>query len=295
MSIWSSVISGLFGIGQQAWQNAYNSKEAEKNRVFQSAEADENRTFQSEEAEKARVFNSNEAALQREWSAAEAEQARDWQEEMYAKYNSLSGKISQAEQAGVNPMLAITGNAVSPMSATSSAPSGVSAPGSPSPSGAMASGSAASNGMLNILGAILDGAKLKSEIDLNKSQANKNNADAEQSKWLARLSEREYKIITENNFDIQEIENRIHLSSIQATEVYHLALKHIEDAGKIAEERQFLSDTSDDREKIVEYEKAIAEFEASLSNTIESLEDGQKKDLSDWVGAIIKILLGIKK
>ena len=179
MSILGSVISGLFGIGQQASSNAYNRKEAEKNRDFQSAEAEKNREFQSAEAELARIFNSNEAALQRDWSSQEAEQARDWQEEMYAKYNSLSGKIAQAEQAGVNPMFAITGNAVSPMVTTSSAPSGSSASAGGVPSGSAPSGSAATNGMLNILGAVLDAAKLKSEIDLNNAQANSFNTGSE--------------------------------------------------------------------------------------------------------------------
>lgn len=191
------VISGLFGIGQQAMANSFAKKEAAKDRDFQSDEAEKNRDFQSDEAaaqrdwssqenELNRLFNANEAALQRDWSAAEAEQARDWQEEMYAKYNSLSGKISQAEQAGVNPMFAISGNAVTPMSASSPMPSGSAASGSmsggASASGSAASGSRASAGLVNILGGILDGLKLKSEIALNESQANKNNAEAEGQK-----------------------------------------------------------------------------------------------------------------
>lgn len=198
MSWLGSLISGLFGIGQQAWSNAYNSSEAQKdrdfqseeaelNRIFQSDEASANRDFQSDEADLNRIFQSEEAALQRDWSAAEAEQARDWQEEMYAKYNSLSGKITQAEQAGVNPMFAITGNAVTPMSASSSMPSGSSAGSVGTPSGSSASGSGvsgsrATSSLVNILGAILDGAKLKSEIALNESMANKNNAEAEGQK-----------------------------------------------------------------------------------------------------------------
>lgn len=130
-----------------------------KNREWNAEQAELNREFQSAEAEKSRVFNSNEAALQRDWSAAEAERARDWNEEMYAKYNSLSGKIAQAEQAGVNPMLAITGNAVSPMAASSSVPSGVSAS-SGSPSGATATSS-----FVDIVGSMLGMGKLKAEID----------------------------------------------------------------------------------------------------------------------------------
>lgn len=64
------------------------------------------------------------------FSAQQADIARDWQEQMYDKYNSLSGKISQAEQAGVNPLFAISGNAVTPMSSSSPSPSGSAVSGS---------------------------------------------------------------------------------------------------------------------------------------------------------------------
>lgn len=133
--------------------------------------------FNAAEAQKARDFSSHEAALQRDWSSQEAERARDWQEEMYYKYNSLSGKISQAEQAGVNPLFAVTGNAVTPISASSSAPSGASASGS-----AAHGGSPTSESFVNLIGQIAGLVKLKSEVNLNDSQANKNNAEAEGQK-----------------------------------------------------------------------------------------------------------------
>ena len=161
----SSLIGGLFGIGQQFIQNSYNSREAEKNRDFQSDEAALNRVFQS-----------NEAALQRDWSAAEAERARDWNEEMYAKYNSLSGKIAQAEQAGVNPMFAVTGNAVSPMSTTASAPSGASAGSVGTPGGATASSS-----FVDIVGAMLGFKKVQAETDLLEAEAERNRKEAEKT------------------------------------------------------------------------------------------------------------------
>lgn len=166
MSAVGSFISGIFGLAGQGMQNEYNKEEAEKNRKFQS-----------EEAQIAREFSANEAALQRDWSSQEAERARDWEEEMYEKYNSLSGKIAQAEKAGVNPMLAITGNAVSPMSASSSAPSGAAASAGGSPSGSQASTS--TGALLNLIGSILGYQKMDSEIKVNESVANKNNAEAE--------------------------------------------------------------------------------------------------------------------
>lgn len=161
-----SAVTGLFSLGQQAMANSYNRKEAEKNRQFQAEQADVNRVFQS-----------NEAALQRDWSAQEAEIARDWQEEMYEKYNSLSGKIAQAEQAGVNPMYAITGNAVSPGSFSSSVPSGASAGSVGTPSGATAVGA-----FTDIVGKMLGFLQLKSQINLNEALANKANTDAEGQK-----------------------------------------------------------------------------------------------------------------
>lgn len=157
-----SLISGLFGIGQQGAQMAYD-----------SSQADKNREFQSEEAELNRIFQHDEAALQRDWSAAEAERARDWNEEMYAKYNSLSGKIAQAEQAGVNPLFAVTGNAVSPMTANSSAPSGASAGSVGTPAG-----SSASMAFVDIIGKVLGFKQLQSEMEVNEALAEKYRQEA---------------------------------------------------------------------------------------------------------------------
>lgn len=100
------------------------------------------------------AFNSAEALKGRDFSAAQAELERDWQEEMYAKYNSLSGKIAQAQDAGVNPMYAVTGNAVTPMSPSAGVGS---AP--------IASGSASRGPSLDIAGTILGFSKMKAEID----------------------------------------------------------------------------------------------------------------------------------
>lgn len=90
--------------------------------------------------------------LANEFSAQQAEISRDWQQQMYEQYNSLSGKIHQAEQAGVNPMFAVTGNAVSPMSTSTG-----------SPSGAVASGSGQKSGS-DLLSSIASLISLKSQI-----------------------------------------------------------------------------------------------------------------------------------
>lgn len=130
--------------------------------ISSSINAKKEREWNAEQAEINRTFQSNEAALQRDWSAAEAERARDWEEEMYDKYNSLSGKIQQAHEAGVNPMLAITGNAVSPMSTSSPMPSGASAGSVGNPTGSF----------VNIIGEMLGLQKLQAETKLINEQAN---------------------------------------------------------------------------------------------------------------------------
>lgn len=73
------------------------------------------------------------------FNAQQAELNREWQEEMYLKYNSLSGKIAQAKEAGVNPLFAVTGNSVMPAPSSSTpASSGVGSPGAaPSSLGAV--------------------------------------------------------------------------------------------------------------------------------------------------------------
>ena len=123
--------------------------------------------FNAEQADINRIFQSNEAALQRDWSAAEAERARDWQEEMYAKYNSLSGKVAQAEQAGVNPIFAVTGNAVSPMQTSPSVPSGASAGGS-SASGSLGP----ADSFTNLIGQLVLKQKQKVQILVLKKTKN---------------------------------------------------------------------------------------------------------------------------
>lgn len=75
-------------------------------------------------------YNALEAQKARDFSAQQAEIERDWQEEQNVKYNSLQGRIQQANEAGVNPMLIATGSAVSPASITGTHPAAPAASGS---------------------------------------------------------------------------------------------------------------------------------------------------------------------
>lgn len=160
MGFLDALLGGILSGVQQGFQNKFNANEAQKQR-----------DFQSREAEITRAFNSSESALQRDWSSQEAERARDWQEEMNAKYNSISGKISQAEQAGVNPMFAVTGNAVSPASASGSVPSGSAA------SAGMPSGASATGSFVDLVGNILGLSKLKAEIANIEANTRKTTAE----------------------------------------------------------------------------------------------------------------------
>ena len=99
-------------------------------------------------------FNAKQAQIGRDFSAQQAEIERDWQEEIYSKHNSLQGKINQAKEAGVNPMLAVTGSATSPMSASVG-----------SPAAPVAGGSASRGPNIDMVGAALGFSKLKAEID----------------------------------------------------------------------------------------------------------------------------------
>lgn len=287
MSWLSSIVSGIFGIGQQAWQNAYASKEAQKNREFQS-----------DEAEISRIFQSNEAALQRDWSAAEAERARDWQEEMNAKYNSISGKIAQAEQSGVNPLFAVTGNAVSPVSASGSVPSGASAGGVGTPSGATASA-----GLVNILGELMNTRKIDSEIAVNESIANKNNADA--NRTTAETPYAVQKLMSE----IAELDERAQLHSgnleyvlnqskfaVKSLELSDKQIEHYDAIiSKLESEVKTIDGIRDTDKRLKEAEAAVAEFDASYSEFWDEVAGQSDFDWSNFGKMLTKIVLNFAR
>lgn len=117
----------------------------------------------------ANAFSSSEAEKSRQFTAAEADRDRAWQEEQMLKYNSLSGKIAQARESGVNPMYAVTGNAVSPSSATGHSSASSSASSVPPSSGNIG----------GLISSMLSAFKTQAEVKLLNSEARKNNADAQ--------------------------------------------------------------------------------------------------------------------
>lgn len=171
-------------------------------------------------------FASSEARNARDFSAEQAEISRDWQEEMYAKYNSLQGKISQARAAGVNPMFAVTDNAVSPMPLNSSSPAAPAASsGSVSPAGRVS----------DIAGAALSFGKLKSEIENIQSQTRNMNAQALKTElealWVDKLSAQ----------TISESVSRISLAAVTEDEkranIGLLTAKALESAATVEEKQ----------------------------------------------------------
>lgn len=146
MGVIDSLIGGAFGVAETLWGQYAPLSNSQK---------------------QMNDFNASEAQKGRDFSAAQAELERDWQEEMYAKYNSISGKIEQARSAGVNPMYAVTGGASSPTSAHG-----------PSVSAPVASAAGAGAAPLDLAGNVLQFSKLKAEIDQMKAYTRQANGNA---------------------------------------------------------------------------------------------------------------------
>lgn len=100
------------------------------------------------------------------FNSAEAQKARDWQEEQYLKYNSPQAMVRQMQEAGLNPAL---------MYGTSPASTA-------SPSVSSVAPSSSSSSEDSIISDIVNLANVKTDIDLKKSEAEKNRSQAEGQK-----------------------------------------------------------------------------------------------------------------
>lgn len=288
MGFLDTILSGAISVGQQAWQNNFAKKEAEKNRQFQSDEAELNRLFQSDEA-----------ALQRDWSAQEAERVRAWNEEMYEKYNSLSGKIAQAEQAGVNPLFAVTGNAVTPGPSMSGSPSGASSGSVGTPSGATAT-----SAMVDLVGNILGFSKLKSEIELTEAQADRIKAETPYSvqKLISEIANIDIRseltgaqidnVLADTRRTVQNTENlkaELNLSNEQAEQVKAAT-------NKLIAEFETINSMREPQKRSAEAKAAVDEFDASLAQIVGSSDNSEAVGVTlkgfEKIGSILlKILL----
>lgn len=239
--------------------------------------------FTASMQEDSQAFSAEQASLQRDWSSQEAERARDWNEEMYEKYNSLQGKIAQAEQAGVNPIYAVTGNAVSPMQTGASAPSGASAS-----SGSSGSVSPTGHGLTDLFGSIMGLMKTKSEIanieaDTKEKVANANKTDKE-TDWMDKLNDAELKNIFAST---DELESRLHLNNETAN-------KLSAEANKFTQEGIRISKITDAEVRRTEAESLIAEYESSIAKVLTG-EGVNTDDLisaaSIWLGRLVNLVI----
>lgn len=238
--------------------------------------------FNAEQADINRLFQSHEAALQRDWSAQEAERARDWQEEMYAKYNSLSGKIAQAESAGVNPLFAVTGNSVTPMNSSSPVPSGASAGSVGNPSANSVSGQ-----FTDLVGSILGLSKLKAEVDNINAQTSEVRARAEktskETSWLDRLSEAE---LENRLMSTAKIQSDIGVNDVTAN-------KLSAEANKLKQEGLRISKITDFEVKQAEANALIAEFQSSVYRIASDWENANTGDYIQMGVFLLEKLIGI--
>lgn len=166
MGFLSSIISGLFSIGQN-----------ERNISAQKRENERDRAFNAEEAEKNRLFQSKEAEL-----------AYERQVEFFEQHQSIGAQVKAYKEAGLNPALLADG--VSQGS---------------SPSAPAASGSQASSSGSSLPVEVFDLAKLAMGLEDMKSRIKKTEAETglieaeranveKNTSWIDRLNQASLKM-----------------------------------------------------------------------------------------------------
>lgn len=216
-------------------------------------------------------------SLANEFSAQQAEISRDWQQQMYEQYNSLSGKIHQAEQAGVNPLFAVTGNAVSPMSANGG-----------SPSGAIASGSGQKSGS-DILSSLASLIGLKAQIKkVNaETKAIETNTDISLKKLGAELSNLESSTslnlqkVVESATSIEKIKSDINLND------YHAEL-FAEQVQYLIAQTNYINSIREPEKRLKVAQATIADWQEKNKELFKGIELG-----TDVLSTLSQIGLGI--
>lgn len=255
ISNWWKKVTGSGTTTAQKEANAYASREAELNRLWQSIEADINRRFQSKEAE---------IAYQR-------------QVDFYNTYQSPSAMVQQYKDAGLNPALMAGGSVGQSSVPSSSSPSGSMPSSVSSPSGHVDSGDPS-----GVLRFVMDLLGFRSRLKLQDAEtenikANTDNVNertktesVSRDKLRQDINEsfsREqfnYSSVDVNNSRISEIASNIrHLdaSTEQKLAEVRVALDSLETA--IANRKYLASQTSLNYEQINEIKGRI-EYTAEL-------------------------------
>lgn len=216
-------------------------------------------------------------SISNQFSAQQAEISRDWQEEMYAKYNSLSGKISQAREAGVNPLFAVTGNAVSPMSTTSGAPSGTAVTGS---------GQKSVSDLLSSLASLI-GLKAQIKKTNAETQQIETNTDISLQKLGAELSNLESSTqlnmqkVVESATSIEKIKSDINLND-------HHAELFAEQVQYLISLANYINAIKEPERRLKVAQATIAEWQERNKELFKGIEIG-----ADVVGTLSDIGIGI--
>lgn len=214
------------------------------------------------------------------FSASQADIARDWQEQMYDKYNSLSGKISQAEQAGVNPLFAVSGNAVSPMSSSSPSPSGSTVSGS---------GSGSSGDIFSQLLGFLRLKKQKAEISAIETQneATRQQMDIDLKKLPAELASLDSAAslnlarVTEVATSVEAMKHQMNLTDRQAEVA-------VEQMNYLIAQANYINAIQEPEQRIKKSQALLLEWQEKNKKLFKGLEVG-----SDVISSISDIGVSI--
>lgn len=200
MSWLGALIDGLFGTGQNIYNNEFSANEARKNRDFQASEAEKNRNFQ----------------------AQQAEIAFDRQQEYYDKNLSFQAQVSQMREAGLNPAMMYGG----------STSGGGTPPSSAAPSGSMPSGdsgSASPVGLISFFEKMLD--MESKELDNETKEQNLDLTKRKTEMEIAVLGaqeQREYMTIKHMQSDIEVNQNSIKVgNSVYEVNMSQRDLNHV--------------------------------------------------------------------
>lgn len=236
----------------------------------------------------ANEFTAEQNRLANEFSAHQAEISRDWQEQMYEKYNSMSGKIAQAEAAGVNPMFAV-GNGVTPTGFSSSSPSGS--------SGSSVGASPALGGNLaGLIQSFLGIAKVKSDIAKTQAETAQIsvNTDIQLQKLPAEIAKLEsstgldrsssdlnFQKIVESATSVEKIKSDMNLND------YH-AKMFASQVAYLEVQADYINSIKDSEKKIKAAQALVAEWQEKNKELFKGLEVG-----TDVVNTLSNIGLGI--